>query len=134
MNKAILLVALCLVAVASAVAANQAAGSISGPNEDGPYSIDDTVTFTSSASGLKGTQYPMIYLECRSVVDNTVLYGQLDHPDVTFVLGGGSSPWRTPDHQGEDASCVAYLYAYGGHGQTPYIVLLDQTASFAAAG
>jgi hypothetical protein len=31
----------------------------------------------------------MVYVACRSDADGSLLYGQLDHPDVTFVLGGG---------------------------------------------
>lgn len=134
MKRLIPAVAIFLLLASTAVAHAAASGTISGPNEAGPYAINDTVTFTWSASGLKGTQYPMIYLECRSVVDGTVLYGQLDHPDTAFVLGGGSSPWRTTEHAGEDATCVAYLYAYDKRPGLHPAILLDQTAAFDAAG
>jgi hypothetical protein len=43
--------------------------------------------------------------------DGSVIYAQLDHPDATFVLGGGSSEWRS---RGGSADCSASLRAYGG--------------------
>jgi hypothetical protein len=107
-----------------------AAGTIT-LNETGPFTIDDVVTFTTTTDNIKGSQWPMVYVECRSTIDNTVLYGQLDHPDVGFLLGGGSSPWREPDNAGEDAVCVAGLYTYSKQGD---IALLAQTSPFAAAG
>lgn len=74
-------------------------------------SLGDSVTFAVVAVGLKGGEYPMVYVECRSEVDGSVTYGQLDHPDVSFVLGGGSSRWRS---EGGSAACTAHLYSYGG--------------------
>ena len=73
--------------------------------------LGDPVTFTTTVAGLKGGEYPMVYLECSSATDGSLLYGQLDHPDVTFVLGGGSSRWW---QVGGAADCLAHLYAYGG--------------------
>ncbi len=109
---------LVLAAVASA-APPVASGTISGPNEAGPYVFtadpdyltSSRVTFTTTTSGLKGNQYPLVYVECVSVVDGAVLYGQLDLPETAFLLGGGSSPWWG---QRDDAHCVATLYVYGG--------------------
>jgi len=77
----------------------------------GPYTLGTTVSFDTTAVGLGGGEYPMVYVECRSLIDGHVLYGQLDHPDVGFVLGGGSSPWLLAP---QPAHCVAHLYAYGG--------------------
>jgi hypothetical protein len=70
----------------------------------------DTVTFTSVASALTGSAYPMVYVECSSAVDGTLLYGQLDYPKTGFVLGGGSSQWWSQD---DPAHCLGHLYAYG---------------------
>lgn len=79
-------------------------------NEDpATLSLGSNVTFTAKANGLKGREYPMVYLKCTQ--NDAVVYGQLDHPDVTFVLGGGSSQWKL---NGGPAVCKAYLYAYGG--------------------
>ncbi len=129
------LVALVLVlAAGSALAAKPAhagppapSGTISGPNEAGPYAFGDSVTFTTTSSNLKGNQYPLVYVECRSVVDGSLLYGQLDLPETVFVLGGGSSPWWD---QRDDVNCLAHLYAYGGKA----IVELAAPVAFAAAG
>ena len=103
------LVALVLVAAASA-APPVPSGSIV-LNEAGPFAFGDTVTFTTAATGLRGNQYPLVYVECRSVVDGEVLYGQLDLPETGFLLGGGSSPWWLDR---DDVTCLAHLYAYGG--------------------
>lgn len=70
-----------------------------------------TVTFTTNVVGLQGAEYPLVYVECSSTADGSLLYGQLDHPDVGFVLGGGSSRWWTVR---DSAHCLAHLYAYGG--------------------
>ena len=120
-----------VLAVSASAARAAASGSITGPNEPGPYAFQDSVSFTTSTSGLKGKQYPMIYLACYSVVDGSLLTGQLDHADAVFVLGAGSSQWHL---QRDDANCSATLFAYGGTGQTPYIVQLAAPVWFQAAG
>ena len=95
--------------------------------------LGDAVTFTTSAGGLNGGEYPLVYLECKSVLDGSVLYGQLDHPDASFILGGGSSQWWLV---GGDANCDAVLYSYGGKARGGYdeIRLLAGPAEFYAAG
>lgn len=97
-------------------------------NEPGPYAFGDTVTFTTTSSGLKGYQYPMVYLVCTSDIDGSVLYGQLDYPNVAFPIGGGSSPWWVNPEP--TATCVGKLYVYGHHD----IIPLAQTAAFASTG
>jgi len=84
-------------------------------NEPGPFAIGDTVTFTTTVPKLKGNEYPMILL--KATVDGEVVYGQLDHPDTAFLLGGGSSPWIDPSnpHYRQPATCVAELWSYGGN-------------------
>jgi hypothetical protein len=131
MKKTLVIMVAVLLLAASAAAGKAAPTGSIQINQPGPYAFQDVVTFTTSASGLKGTQYPMVYVECRSVVDDEVLYGQLDHPNVSFVLGGGSSPWW---QDRDDTHCTATLYAYGGKGQTPYIVQLGTPVTFDAAG
>jgi hypothetical protein len=107
-------------------------GTISGPNEPGPYAFGQSVTFSWSVDGLKGNQYPLIYVTAFSKVDGTLLYGQLDHPDAAFLLGGGWSLWHD---QRNDVNCLAHLFAYGGKDQgQSTIVELCAPVSFEAAG
>ena len=88
----------------------------------------DSVTFTTTAVGLNGTEYPMVYVECRSARDGSSLYGQLDHPGATFVLGGGSSRWWAVR---DDANCLAHLYSYGGKTQGGYDEIRELAAPYA---
>jgi hypothetical protein len=105
-----------LVAALLLIAAKPVATESSIAIADGSVlSFGGAVTFDVTVEKLTGTEYPMVYIECSSDV---LLYGQLDHPDAVFILGGGWSPWHdiipTPD-----AACDAWLYAYGGksHGR-----------------
>lgn len=88
----------------------------------------DAVTFSATTDGLKGYQYPLVYLACYQ--GSTIVYGQLDYPETTFILGGGSSPWWSSPGP---ANCEATLYAYPGFHSDP-IVLLDGPLTFDAAG
>lgn len=93
--------------------------------------IGGAVTFTTTTDGLKGGQYPMVYLACVTSVGRTV-YGQLDQPDATFILGGGASPWidpNDPDYHA-DVTCTGYLYAYPNVHKTEAAVLLDTADPF----
>jgi hypothetical protein len=95
----------------------------------GTLAFGSAVTFTTTIEPLSGKEWPMVYVECRSVNDGSVLYGQLDYPDTTFVLGGGSSPWWSVQ---SDADCTAQLLAYSksaGAGR-----LLAASESFYASG
>lgn len=92
-------------------------------NESGPFAFQDEVTFTTT-DNLKGREYPMVYVVCTSDVTGEVLYGQLDHPNTVFVLGGGSSPWHASS---DDANCKGVLYSYGGREDQ---VFLAETPSF----
>ena len=73
--------------------------------------LGGTVTFSTTAVDLNGGEYPLLYVACYAEANGNIVYGQLDHPNVTFVLGGGSSDWWTV---GGSADCKAWLYAYGG--------------------
>ena len=102
------------------------------------FSRGSSVWFKTNVVGLKGTEYPMVYVECYSTVDGSLLYGQLDHPDAEFVLGGGWSPWFDVVPS-PDATCLAHLYAYGGKSKGIDVIreLTDPAAevlNFAAAG
>jgi len=111
-----------------------AGGSSIGLNQAGaPLRLGDAVTFTTAAIGLNGGEYPLVYVECRDFADDSVLYGQLDHPDATFILGGGSSQWWLV---GGNANCSALLYSYGGKTRGGYdeIRLLAGPANFYAGG
>ena len=120
------LLALALAVIASPVSAARpipATPSIV-VNEAGPFAIGDPVTFTVVVPKLHGREYPLVYLVCT--VDAAVVYGQLDLPTTTFILGGGSSPWidpNDPDYR-KPATCVGYLYSY------PSVTLLSETAPF----
>ena len=101
------------------------ASSISLDQADQLLVLGTKVTFTTSVVGLTGNEYALVYLKCTE--DGAVVYGQLDLPGTTFVLGGGSSPWW---QVGGTATCVAYLEAYGSHGGSDTIRVLAQTAAF----
>lgn len=131
MKYVLAILAVLVLAAPAAAAKPVASGTISGPNEPAPYAFGDSITFTTTADNLKGTQYPLVYVACHSVVDDELLYGQLDHPDATFVLGASSSEWHTDR---DNANCTATLYAYGGKGQTPQIVQLADPVAFFAEG
>jgi len=109
------------------------AGSTISLDQTYALRLGDSVTFSTTVEDLNGGEYPLVYLECRSVLDGSVLYGQLDHPDATFVLGGGSSQWWLV--RGE-AWCNAVLYSYGGKTRGGYdeIRLLAGPAEFYAGG
>lgn len=103
-------------------------GSISLNEDPSNLSMDSTVTFTTVSPKLKGHEYPLVYLACYQ--DGKVVYGQLDHPDVTFVLGGGWSPWRDV---GGPATCRAQLLVYGGQEKGHDIItFLAETEDFYA--
>jgi hypothetical protein len=102
-----------------------AASSVSLNQDPSTLHLGSSVTFTSSASGLTGNQYPMIVVSCSQ--NGAPVYVQLDHADATFLLGGGSSQWLL---NGGAASCKATLYAYGGKS----IVTLAGPTTFDAAG
>ena len=59
-----------------------------------------------------------------------LVYMQLDHPDVEFQLGGGSSTWQDV---GGAAECQAVLYAYGNKGKNQTIRELARTGFNAKA-
>lgn len=106
-------------------------GTITGPNEPAPYAFGETVTFTTGVTGLKGSEYALVYVEAVSVVDGTVLYGQLDLPSTVFLLGGGSSLWHS---QRDDARCTAYLKVYGGKERGHDVILDLGSVTFEASG
>jgi hypothetical protein len=89
--------------------------------------LGSRVTFTTAVVGLTGNEYAMVYLKCMQGGD--VVYGQLDSPDTTFVLGGGSSPWWGV---GGPADCVGYLKAYSTRGGPDTVRVLSRTAEFTA--
>jgi hypothetical protein len=90
--------------------------------------LGNAVSFTTHAAGLAGWEYPMVAIWCYQ--DGVLVYMELAHPDSAFVLGGGSSDWKTIS---SEADCEAYLYAYGSKGPRESIRTLAGTAFFAAA-
>jgi hypothetical protein len=77
----------------------------------GTLSFGQNVTFSTTVEQLSGGEYPMVYVECYSTTDGTLLYGMLDHVDAAFLLGGSWSPWWDVKSDGD---CWADLMAYGG--------------------
>ena len=75
------------------------------------FSRGSSVWFDTSVVGLKGTEYPMVYVGC--FVGETKVWGNLRSPDEVFVLGNGSNDWSRMDPP-PDTTCTARLYAYGG--------------------
>lgn len=119
-----------LLVVGAASAAKPVSGTISGPNEAGPYVYGlSELTFTVE-SNLKGNPHPMVEVSCYqdvngdSVVDMS-LFGpdlvwlQLDHPNAVFTVGSVFDA-------GSPAACAARLFAYGWKGGQQSIVLLDE--------
>jgi len=104
-----------------------AGSSISVNGTDQGLVLGSSLTFATTVGDLTGNEYALVYLNC--VQDGTVVYGQLDLPGTTFVLGGGSSPWW---QVGGTATCIGYLKAYGTHGGYDTIRDLAQTAPFSA--
>ncbi len=96
-------------------------------NESSPH-LGGTVTFTTNAVGLAGWEWAMVGVSCYQT--GTLVYGALDYPNATFLLGGSWSPWL---QTGGDADCVASLYAYGLRGGQETIRTLAST-SFHATG
>jgi hypothetical protein len=89
--------------------------------------LGDKVTFTTESYGLQGTEYPLVYFSCIQGTEK--VFGHLDHPDATFILGGGSSQWWL---NGGPAICKATLYSYGGKTRGGYdeIRKLAETEEF----
>lgn len=123
--KALLIISMAALVFASATAAAKPLeGSISGPNEAGPYQYGDSVTFSTS-SNLKGNNpHPMVELACYQDLngDNEVTLGlfngdlawvALQVPGTAFVLGDGTN---TTLDRNQPASCQARLLAYGWKG------------------
>ena len=106
---------------------NSTGSSITLDQADASLNLGSKVTFTTNVAGLTSNEYALVYVRCME--DGTAVWGQLDVPGTTFVLGGGSSNWWTV---GGTATCVGYLKAYGTHGGSDTIRTLDQTASFSA--
>jgi hypothetical protein len=86
--------------------------SAKAPVQSGTIALDqaspalgDTVTFTWTATGLKPKQVPRIQIVCSQ--DGVVTYAAADSADAGFVLGAGSSAWKST---GGPADCVATLY------------------------
>ena len=75
------------------------------------FSRGSNVWFDTKTVGLKGTEYPMVYVGC--FVDGAKVWGNLRSPDEVFVLGNGSNDWSRMDPP-PDTTCTARLYAYGG--------------------
>lgn len=81
-------------------------------------SLGDTVTFTTTTSGLKGNQAPRIQVMCYQGTD--LVYGEAGPASQGFLLGGAGSVWLT---NGGPAHCVATLYYWGFHPTQTFVPL-----------
>ncbi len=132
MKRFVLIAVLALVVTATASAApNSPSGTISGPNETGPYNYGDTLTFTTT-DNLKGNAYPMVavYLfqdaDDNGTVDedassDDLVWVQLNHPEQAVILGAGGSGLDSS----QPAKGRASLYSYSWKAGKETIVLLD---------
>lgn len=117
LSAAVLATALLLSVAAPASAASKVpSGTLTITSLDARFG--GAVTFAATTDNLKGYQYPLVYLACYQGA--TIVYGQLDYPTTTFILGGGSSPWWSSPGP---ASCSATLYAYPGFHAGPIVLL-----------
>lgn len=95
-------------------------------------SLGDTVTFTTTTSGLHGNQDPRIQILCYQDVDgdgavDDLVYAWADWANAGFLLGGGNSAWL---ERGGPAHCHADLGYFDNHG---HFVILAST-EFDAGG
>ncbi len=115
-------------AVTAASAKAAPSGSISGPNEAGPYTYGDSVTFTTSTSGFKGNAHPMVSVRCYQDVNGdglvltpTIIVDgkEVTNPDFAWVVLGDpnySFPLGTSLDSSQSATCVATLHSYSWKG------------------
>jgi hypothetical protein len=105
--------------------------------------LGDTLTFATTVEKLAGWEYPMVALSCYQDVngDGTidtnllgpdVVFTWLDHPDMTFTLGGYSSIWTL--RGGGSAVCRADLDAYGWRSGKETTRVLATTGNWVAQG
>ncbi len=106
----------------------QTASSSITLNETDPH-LGGTVTFNTSVGGLAGGEWAMVGVSCSQ--GGTLVYGALNTPGASFLLGGNSSLWL---QRGGDADCVASLYAYGWKGGQETARTLASTPFHAAGG
>jgi len=78
----------------------------------GSLHIGDVVTYATTIETLKGYEWPMVTTSCYAD-DGTILWSQLDYPDVQFPLAGTWTPWY---ENGGDGTCEATLWAYSSKG------------------
>jgi hypothetical protein len=92
-------------------------------------SYQGVVMFDVSTDGITGTRYPLVYVACSQ--DGSLVYGQLDHPDAAFLLGGGWSDWV--EVGGGAADCTASLLVYGGKVKGRDVITFLASVDFHAA-
>lgn len=99
-------------------------------NEPAPYSLGDTLTFTTTGKPTNGG-YLMVSTACYQDVDGDglvsfsfgdIVYGELTHPDESITLGGYSSIWT--ERGGGPAFCGSNLVSIKWKGGRQYVDLL----------
>ena len=111
-------------APASITIASVDGARMAGSSEPQP-AHGQVLTFATAAGSLAGWEYPMVALACYQ--NDELVYIQLNHPDATFTVGGGSSQWTAGN-----ATCHASLYAYGWKSRQESIRELASTYDWTA--
>jgi hypothetical protein len=93
-------------------------------NQADPH-LGDSVTFTNVYD--TSIKSPRVQVVCTQ--DGAVTYAAADAADQSFVLGGGSSAWKST---GGEADCVATLYYWDWKPVQTFVPLAS--TSFHAGG
>lgn len=87
--------------------------------------LGGAVSFDYTVDNLPGNAGPRIQVQCFQDTDadgqvDDIVYGEAWGAGVPFLLGSGSSPWKT---NGGPAHCVATLYYWDFHPVMNMVVL-----------
>ena len=104
--------------------------TMSGAASTAPASprLGASVNFNTTYSN--NVKNPRIDVRCWDA-SGAMVYAAAGDTSYTFVLGGGSSQWKT---QGGAANCTARLFDLIWNGNNPQEVVWLDSTSFAAAG
>jgi hypothetical protein len=110
--------------------------------QDPAPKLGDKVTFATVVGSIAGWEYPMVVVSCyqdvngdgtidTNVVSPDKVFGLIDHPDATFLMGNYQSDWT---RRGGPATCHAVLYAYGWKQGHETVRFLAGTKDWTAQG
>jgi hypothetical protein len=117
-------------------------GTSAALTQDPAPKLGDDVTFATVVGSIAGWEYPMVVVSCyqdvngdgkidTSVVSPDKVFGMIDLPDATFLMGNYQSDWT---RRGGVATCHAVLYAYGWKRGSETVRFLASTKDWQAAG